>query len=250
VATQIFKNELAECDISLSERIVFSTFEKNRALGGFILIDRVSNMTSACGVILHSLRRSANVAWQKTDITREVRAGLKNQIPQTLWFTGLSGSGKSALANALEKKLVAKGVHTMLLDGDNIRHGLNRDLGFTEAGRVENIRRIAEVARLMNDAGLIVLTAFISPYRQDRARAKEIIGEESFKEIFVSTSLEVCERRDVKGLYKKARAGQIPEFTGITGPYEVPENADFEMDTEDTSISIEGYAEKLMEMFF
>ena len=244
-AKQLYKNELAECDISLSEKIVFSTFEENRGLGSFILIDRVSNMTSACGAVLHSLRRSSNISWQKTDITRDIRAGLKNQTPKTLWFTGLSGSGKSALSNALEKRLSSMGMHTMLLDGDNIRHGLNRDLGFTETDRVENIRRVAEVAKLMNEAGLIVLTAFISPFGQDRALAKEIIGK-CFKEIYVSTPLEVCEERDIKGLYKKARTGQIPEFTGISSPYEPPHNADIEIDTSDNNIPLDVFVEKLI----
>jgi len=246
---QLYKNELAECDISLSEKIVFDTFVKSRAMGGFILIDRVSYMTSACGVVLHSLRRSSNIFWQKTDITRDSRAGFKNQTPMTLWFTGLSGSGKSALSNAFEKRLSAMGMHTMLLDGDNIRHGLNRDLGFTETDRVENIRRVAEVAKLMNDAGLIVLTAFISPFGQDRSLAKDIIGAESFKEIYVSTPLEVCEERDVKGLYKKARSGQIPEFTGISSPYEPPNNADIEVDMSDINIPLDVFVEQLCNIF-
>lgn len=208
-----------------------------------ILIDRVTNMTSACGVIEHSLRRSTNVFWQDTDITREIRSKQKAQKPVTLWFTGLSGSGKSTLANEVEKRLVAMGKHTMLLDGDNIRHGLNKNLGFKEADRVENIRRIAEVAKLMNDAGLIVLTAFISPYENDRENAKEIIGE-NFVEIFVSTSLEACEARDVKGLYKKARDGEIPNFTGISSPYEAPKNPDIKIDT--GSLSLEAVVDNLM----
>ena len=248
VASQIFKNELIECDIALSEEIVFTAFEKNYALGGFILIDRITNMTSACGVILQPLKRSTNVTWQQTDVTRESRAKLKKQTPLTLWFTGLSGAGKTTLANALESKLAAMGMHTMLLDGDNIRHRLNQDLDFTEADRVENIRRIAEVANLMNDAGLIVLAAFISPYEQDRTRAKEIIGEKSFKEIYVSTPLKICETRDGKGLYKKARAGQIPEFTGISSPYDVPENPDMTLDT--SHMTIDDCVEKILERFF
>lgn len=227
---RIFKNELAKCDISVSENMVFDKFENNQALGGLILIDRVSHMTSACGVIDHALRRSTNVVWQETDITREIRAKQKGQKPLTLWFTGLSGSGKSTLANEVEKRLVAMGYHTMLLDGDNVRHGLNRNLGFKESDRVENIRRIAEVAKLMNDAGLITLASFISPYESDRQNAREIIGAE-FIEIYVSTPLEVCEQRDVKGLYKKARAGEIPNFTGISSPYEAPQNPEIEIDT-------------------
>jgi bifunctional enzyme CysN/CysC len=234
-ADRIFKNELVKCDISLSENMVFDAFENNEALGGLILIDRLTNMTSACGVIDHSLRRSTNVVWQKTDITREIRAQQKGQKPLTLWFTGLSGSGKSTLANEVEKRLVALGHHTMLLDGDNIRHGLNKNLGFKESDRVENIRRIAEVAKLMNDAGLITLTSFISPYESDRKNAREIIGKE-YIEIHVSTPLEECEKRDVKGLYKKARTGEIPNFTGISSPYEAPENPEIEIDTSKYSL--------------
>nr|WP_239584285.1 adenylyl-sulfate kinase [Aquibacillus albus] len=234
-ADQVFKNELVACDISLSENMVFDTFENNEALGGLILIDRVTNMTSACGVIEHSLRRSTNVVWQETDVTRVIRCQQKGQQPLTLWFTGLSGSGKSTLANEVEKRLVSLGHHTMLLDGDNVRHGLNKNLGFKESDRVENIRRIAEVAKLMNDGGLITLTSFISPYESDRYNARRIIGEE-YIEIFVSTPLEVCEERDVKGLYKKARAGEIPNFTGITSPYEAPENPEIEIDTSKYSL--------------
>lgn len=230
-AKQIYKNEIAVCDIALAEEIVYDKFEEHKAVGSFILIDRVTNMTSACGVINHSLRRSENLVWQKTDISRELRSNSLGQRPVTLWFTGLSGSGKSTLANALEKALCAAGKHTMLLDGDNIRMGLNKDLGFTEEDRIENIRRIAEVSKLMNEGGLIVLTAFISPYRSDRQNAKAIIGEDNFIEIYVSTPLEECEKRDVKGLYKKAREGEIPNFTGISSPYEAPENADVVIDT-------------------
>lgn len=235
-ADRIFKNELVACDISLSENMIFDTFENNESLGGLILIDRVTNMTSACGVIKHSLRRSTNVVWQETDITREIRAQQKGQKPLTLWFTGLSGSGKSTLANEVEKRLVSTGHHTMLLDGDNVRHGLNKNLGFKEQDRVENIRRISEVAKLMNDAGgLITLTSFISPYESDRRNAREIIGEE-YIEIYVSTPLEECEKRDVKGLYKKARAGEIPNFTGISSPYEAPKNPEVEIDTSKYSL--------------
>ncbi|WP_163537414.1 adenylyl-sulfate kinase [Gracilibacillus sp. YIM 98692] len=234
-ADRIFKNELVECDISLSENMVFDKFANNEAIGGLILIDRVTNMTSACGVIEHALRRSTNVVWQETDITRDFRAQQKGQKPLTLWFTGLSGSGKSTLANEVEKKLVATGHHTMLLDGDNVRHGLNKNLGFKENDRVENIRRIAEVAKLMNDAGLITLTSFISPYEADRQNARNVVGD-SFIEIFVSTPLEECEKRDVKGLYKKARAGEIPNFTGVSSPYETPGNPEIEVDTSQYSL--------------
>ncbi|MFZ4451731.1 adenylyl-sulfate kinase [Salibacterium aidingense] len=241
---RIFKNELVVCDISLSDHMVFDTFEHNEALGGFILIDRVTNMTSASGVIEHPLRRSENVVWEETDITRDFRARQKGQQPLTLWFTGLSGSGKSTLANEVEKKLVARGHHTMLLDGDNVRHGLNKDLSFKESDRVENIRRISEVAGLMNEAGLIALTSFISPYARDRSSAKEIIGD-AFVEIHVSTPLEECERRDVKGLYAKARAGEIPNFTGISSPYEAPEDPDIEIDT--SRYSLEEATDYVME---
>jgi len=243
-ATKLIKNEIASCDIITSKPIVFDSFDKTNALGGFILIDRVSNMTSACGVIDHSLRRSQNVVWQKSDIDRQIRAQQKDQVPYTLWFTGLSGSGKSTLANELEKKLVALGKHTMLLDGDNVRHGLNKNLGFTEADRVENIRRISEVSKLMNDAGIITIASFVSPYLSDRKQAREII-ESEFIEIYVSTPLEVCEKRDVKGLYKKARSGEIPNFTGISDPYEPPVDAEIVIDTSD--ISIEQAVDMLME---
>jgi len=234
--SKIHKNELAACDIALSQGMVFDSFKNNKTLGRFILIDRVTNHTAACGVIEHSLRRSTNVIWQKTDISRDIRSEQKSQKPFTIWFTGLSGSGKSVLSNELEKRLVAMGKHTMLLDGDNVRHGLCRDLGFVEGDRIENIRRVAEVATLMNDAGLITITAFISPYLQDRENAKGIIGSENFVEVYVSTPLEVCEKRDVKGLYKKARSGEIPQFTGISSPYEVPVSPDLEIDTSDCSV--------------
>lgn len=235
-AKQIYKNEIAVCDIALAEEIVFDKFESHKSVGSFILIDRVTNMTSACGVINHSLRRSENLVWQKTDISRELRANSLGQKPLTLWFTGLSGSGKSTLANGVEKALCVAGKHTMLLDGDNIRMGLNKDLGFEERDRIENIRRIAEVSRLMNEGGLIVLTAFISPYRSDRQKAQEIIGDDSFIEIYVSTPLAECEKRDVKGLYRKAREGEIPNFTGISSPYEEPENPNITIDTSKCSM--------------
>lgn len=235
-ATHLYKNEIAVCDIAGADEIVYDTFRRHKGIGSFILIDRVTNMTSACGVVEHSLRRSENIVWQKLDITREIRAGRMGQRPLTLWFTGLSGSGKSALANELEKRMNVAGKYTMLLDGDNIRMGLNKNLGFEPEDRIENIRRIAEVARLMNDAGLIVLTAFISPFASDRQNAREIIGEENFIEIYVSTSLEECERRDVKGLYRKAREGKIPNFTGISSAYEVPERPEIVIDTSRQSL--------------
>ncbi|MCM1105440.1 MAG: adenylyl-sulfate kinase [Blautia sp.] len=232
-ANTIYKNEIAECDISVSSPLVFDTFEENRALGGLILIDRVSHATAACGVITASLDRK--LTWHTMDITREFRENQLNQRAMTIWFTGLSGSGKSTLANALEKQLVSMGKHTMLLDGDNIRMGLNQNLGFSEADRIENIRRIAEVSRLMNDAGLIVLTSFISPYARDRRHAREIIGERMV-EVYVSTPLAECERRDVKGLYAAARSGQLEHFTGISSPYEAPEHADITIDTSGQTI--------------
>lgn len=233
--TQGKKNELLSCDISISEKIPLDAYENISELGRFILIDTLTFMTSACGIISYSLRRSDNLTYQYMDIERNIRAAQKNQTPMTLWFTGLSGSGKSTIANALEKQLVSLGRHTMLLDGDNIRMGLNKDLGFTETDRVENIRRIAETAKLMNDAGLIVLVAAISPFQADRQYAKKIIGS-AFREVFVSTSLQECENRDVKGLYKKARDGKIPNFTGISSPYEIPKHADIVVKTEEQDV--------------
>ena len=230
------KNEIGLCDISVSDKIIYDTFQHNKDMGSFILIDRISHMTSACGIIEHSLRRGDNVIWQDTDITRDLRAQQKSQSPVTLWFTGLSGSGKSTLANALEKRLFALGKHTMLLDGDNIRMGLNNNLGFKEQDRIENIRRVSEVCKLMNDAGLIALTSFISPFESVRSNARSIIGENNYIEIYVSTPLEVCEERDVKGLYKKARAGEIPNFSGINSPYEVPSNPRITIDTANKTI--------------
>ena len=235
-ASKLYKNEIAVCDIAAGSLLVYSTFAANKGLGSFILIDRLTNMTSACGVVEHSLRRSENIVWQTMDITRQIRAEKMGQKPVTLWFTGLSGSGKSALANEIEKRLSVSGRYTMLLDGDNVRMGLNKNLGFEPEDRIENIRRIAEVAKLMNDAGLIVLTSFISPFASDRRNARKIIGEENFIEIYVSTPLEECERRDVKGLYQNAREGKIPNFTGITSPYEAPENAELVIDTSRQSL--------------
>ncbi len=229
--SRLYKNEIAVCDIALSEKAVFDTFVNHREMGRFILIDRITHMTAACGVVEHSLRRAENLTWQELDITRQFRGEKMGQKPVTIWFTGLSGAGKSALANEIEKALNTRGNYTMLLDGDNIRMGLNKNLGFQEQDRIENIRRTAEVAKLMNDAGLIVLTSFISPYRSDRMKAREIIGSADFIEIYVSTPLEECERRDVKGLYKKARDGKIPNFTGISSPYEPPLHAEIEVDT-------------------
>lgn len=240
----IYKNEIAVCELSVSEKIVFDEFSKNRALGSFILVDRVTHMTSTCGIVLHSLNRSEHITWHEMDITRQQRANQKGQKAMTIWLTGLSGSGKSTLANEIEKRLFAMGKHVMTLDGDNVRMGLNKNLGFKEADRIENIRRIAEVARLMNDAGLIAIAAFVSPFERDRNSAKEIIGRDSFIETFVSTSLEECERRDVKGLYQKARAGEISDFTGISSDYEIPQNPDIIIDT--SRISIEEAGDRVM----
>ncbi len=240
-ADAIYKNEIAFCEISVGSNIVFDRFENNRELGSLILIDRITNMTSACGVVMYPLTRGGNLTWQDTDITRQMR---ENSLEQKA-VTGLSGAGKSVLSNEVEKRLFAKGKHTMLLDGDNVRMGLNKNLGFTEEDRIENIRRIAEVSKLMNESGLIVLTAFISPYRLDRRNAKEIIGEDSFVEVYVSTPLEECEKRDVKGLYQKARAGKIPNFTGITSQYEEPEHPDIIVDT--SKHTLEECAEIILE---
>lgn len=245
-ARRIAKNEICACKVSLGHKVPYQVFAENRALGSMVLVDRLTNATAAAGVIEHKLNRSDNLTYHQMDITRQLREQALGQHACTLWFTGLSGSGKSTLANALEKRLHALGRHTMLLDGDNVRLGLNRNLGFTEADRIENIRRIAEVAKLMNDAGLIVLTSFISPFVADRRSAAEIIGTDSFIEIYVSTPLEECERRDVKGLYAKARAGELSNFTGISSPYEVPENPDAVVDT--CRESIEDAVERIVQL--
>ena len=229
-ADAIYKNEIAYCEISVGSKIVFDRFENSRELGSLILIDRITNMTSACGVVQEPLARGRSLTWHNMDITRELRESQLGQKAVTVWMTGLSGAGKSSIANALEKRLFSMGKHTMLLDGDNVRMGLNKNLGFEENDRIENIRRIAEVSKLMNDAGLIVLTSFISPFRQDRRNAREIVGQ-SFVEVYVNTPLEECEKRDVKGLYKEARKGNLQNFTGITSPYETPENPEIVVDT-------------------
>ena len=224
-------NGIGVAEVTTDKPIIFEPYADSRALGGFILIDKMSNATVAAGMINFSLRRAQNVHWQSVDISREQHAGLKNQRPAVLWFTGLSGSGKSTIANLVEKKLFRMNRHTFLLDGDNIRHGLNKDLGFTEADRIENIRRVGEVAKLMVDAGLIVMTAFISPFRAERRMVREMLPEGEFIEVFVDTPLEVAEARDEKGLYKKARAGQLKNFTGIDSPYEEPERPEIRIDT-------------------
>ncbi|WP_135210693.1 sulfate adenylyltransferase subunit CysN [Vitreimonas flagellata] len=215
-------NEIAVCNVSLDRTIAFDPYAANQDMGGFILIDRISNATVGAGLIQFALRRAQNVHWQALDVTREARAELKGQRAAVLWFTGLSGAGKSTIANLVERKLLALGRHTVLLDGDNVRHGLNRDLGFTVADRVENIRRVAEVSKLMADAGLIVLVSFISPFRAERQMARDLIPKDEFFEVFIDTPLDEAEKRDVKGLYKKARAGELKNFTGIDSPYETP----------------------------
>ncbi len=224
-------NAIGVAEITTDKSIVFEPYSQSRTLGGFILIDKITNATVAAGMINFALRRAQNVHWQPTDVTREDHARLKNQTPRVLWFTGLSGAGKSTIANAVEKQLQLMNRHTFLLDGDNVRHGLNKDLGFTEADRIENIRRVGEVAKLMADAGLIVLTAFISPFRAEREMVRAMLPEGEFVEIYVDTPLEVAESRDVKGLYKKARSGELKNFTGIDSPYEPPEAPEIRVNT-------------------
>jgi bifunctional enzyme CysN/CysC len=221
---QLALNDIAVANLALSKPLVFAPYSESRTLGGFILVDKFTHATVAAGMIRHNLRRAQNVHRQALSITLEDRKRLNGHPGKVIWFTGLSGSGKSTIANALEKALHAEGKRTYILDGDNIRQGLNKDLGFTDADRVENIRRVAEVAKLMMDAGLIVMTAFISPFRAEREMARELIGEDNFIEVFVDTPLAVCEQRDPKGLYKKARNGQLPNMTGINSPYEPPLN--------------------------
>jgi bifunctional enzyme CysN/CysC len=237
-------NDIAVCNLQLDGNIAFEPYEMNRELGSFILIDRLTNETTAMGMIAHSLWRSENVRWQDYSVDRALRAGQKNQKPAVVWFTGLSGAGKSTIANALERKLVALGKHTYVLDGDNVRHGLNRDLGFTDADRVENLRRLAETARLMADAGLIVLVCAISPFARERLAARETMKDVDFFEVFVDAPLEVCERRDPKGLYRKARLGALKNFTGIDSPYEAPVQTDVRIDT--STLSVEEAVSQLL----
>jgi bifunctional enzyme CysN/CysC len=229
-------NAIGVAELTTDREIVFEPYaveagSPNRVLGGFILIDKLTNATVACGMLHFALRRSLNIHRQHLDVSRETHASIKGQKPAVLWFTGLSGAGKSTIANLVEQKLAARGKHTFLLDGDNVRHGLNRDLGFTEADRIENIRRVGEVARLMADAGLIVLTAFISPFRAERHMVRRMIPDGEFFEIFVDTPLSEAEKRDAKGLYAKARAGELKNFTGIDSPYEPPEAPEIHIDT-------------------
>ena len=249
-APSLALNAIGVAEISTDREIVFEPYAPegstpNRALGGFILIDKMTNATVACGMLHFALRRALNIHRQHLDVSRETHSALKGQKPAVLWFTGLSGAGKSTIANFVEKKLAARGRHTFLLDGDNVRHGLNRDLGFTEADRIENIRRIGEVARLMADAGLIVMTAFISPFRAERRLVRDMLPDGEFIEIFVDTPLSEAEKRDTKGLYAKARAGELKNFTGIDSPYEPPEAPEMRIDT--TAMSAEDAADKIVE---
>jgi bifunctional enzyme CysN/CysC len=243
-AKRLELNEIGVCNLSLDAPIAFDAYAENHDLGGFILIDRLSNRTVGAGMLHFALRRSQNIHWQALDVDKAARAALKGQRGRVVWLTGLSGSGKSTIANLVEKRLHADGRHTYLLDGDNVRHGLNKDLGFTDEDRVENIRRVAEVAKLMVDAGLIVLVSFISPFRAERRMARELQAEGDFVEVYVDTPLSVAEQRDVKGLYRKARAGELKNFTGIDSPYEAPENAEIVIDT--TAMTAADAAERIV----
>ncbi|WP_404297339.1 sulfate adenylyltransferase subunit CysN [Halomonas sp.] len=245
-AKQLDLNGIGVCTLSLSQPVAFDAYRDNQDTGGFILIDRMTHNTVGAGMLHFALRRSQNIHMQHVDIDKQARALTKNQKPAVLWLTGLSGAGKSTIANRVEKKLHAAGQHTYLLDGDNVRHGLNRDLGFTDADRVENIRRVGEVAKLMVDAGLIVLTAFISPFRSERQLARDLVEDGEFIEIFVDTPLEVAEERDTKGLYKKARRGELKNFTGIDSAYEAPETPELRIDT--THLGEEEAADAIIEL--
>jgi bifunctional enzyme CysN/CysC len=238
-------NEIGVANLNLDRPIPFDPYAANRHTGGFIIIDRLTNATVGAGLLHFALRRSQNVHWQAIDVDADAHARLKGHGPAVVWFTGLSGSGKSTIGNLVEKRLHALGVHTTMLDGDNVRHGLNKDLGFTEEDRVENIRRVAEVSKLMVDAGLVVLVTFISPFRAERQMARNLVAEGQFCEVFVDTPLELAEARDVKGLYRKARRGELPNFTGIDSPYEVPEHAELHLDT--TAVAVEDAAEQVVE---
>jgi len=243
-AKRLELNEIGVVNLSTDAAIAFDSYEENKDLGGFILIDRISNRTVGAGLLHFALRRSQNIHWQAVDVHKDARAAQKGQTPKVLWFTGLSGAGKSTIANLVEKKLFAEGRHTYLLDGDNVRHGLNKDLGFTDEDRVENIRRVGEVAKLMVDAGLIVITAFISPFRAERRMVREMMQTGEFIEVFIDTPLAVAETRDVKGLYKKARRGDLKNFTGVDSPYEPPEHAEIRIDT--ITMSAEEAAERIV----
>ena len=244
-ATVLDMNEIGVCNISLARRIAFDSYKDDPVMGGFIIIDRISNNTVGMGFIDFALRRSDNIHWQTMDVTKESRANQKSQTAKLIWFTGLSGSGKSSIANVLEKKLQSLGRHTITLDGDNIRHGLNKDLGFTKADRVENIRRVGETSKLMVEAGLICISSFISPFSYEREMVRNMMDEGEFVEVFVDTPIEICESRDVKGLYAKAREGKLPNFTGISSPYEIPENPEIRIDT--TQTSVESAADQIID---
>ena len=243
-AKQLELNEIGVCNLSFDEPVAFDPYAENRDTGGFVLIDRVSNDTLGAGLIQYALRRADNIHWQALDVNKTARARLKGQRSCILWFTGLSGAGKSTIANLIDRRLYALGRHTYILDGDNVRHGLNKDLGFTDADRVENIRRVAEVSRLMMDAGLIVLVSFISPFRAERRMARELVGAGEFFEVFVDTPLAAAEQRDAKGLYAKARRGELKNFTGIDSPYEAPERPEIHIDT--TRVSAEQAAQSIL----
>jgi bifunctional enzyme CysN/CysC len=243
-AAQLALNEIGRCQLTLDRPVAFDAYADNRETGGFILIDKLSNDTVGAGLLHSALRRADNIHWQALDVSRAARAQLKGQRACALWFTGLSGAGKSTIANLVEKRLHALGRHTYVLDGDNVRHGLNRDLGFTDADRAENIRRVAEVARLMVDAGLIVLVSFISPFRAERQLARSLLNPGEFFEVFVDTPLDEAEKRDPKGLYRKARSGELRNFTGIDSPYEAPENPEMRIDT--TALSATAAAERII----
>ncbi|HWI24568.1 MAG TPA: sulfate adenylyltransferase subunit CysN [Lysobacter sp.] len=243
-ATHLELNEVGYVNLSLDEPVAFEPYARSRALGGFILIDRIDNATVAAGTLEFALRRAGNIHWQHIDVDKTARARSLGQVPRCVWFTGLSGSGKSTIANLVDKRLHALGLHAFVLDGDNVRHGLNRDLGFTDEDRVENLRRVAEVAKLMTEAGLIVLVSFISPFRSERRAARALFEQDEFIEVFVDTPLAVAEQRDTKGLYAKARRGELPHFTGIDSPYEPPESAELRLDT--TAQGAEALAEQVV----
>jgi bifunctional enzyme CysN/CysC len=228
-------NEIGSCDVTLDRPVPFDPYTDNRDMGGFILIDPVTNATVAAGLLRSALRRATDVHWQAVEVTRQTRARQKGQRAAVVWFTGLSGAGKSTVANLVEQRLHEQGCHTYLLDGDNVRHGLNSDLGFTDADRVENIRRVAHVAKLMVDAGLIVLASFISPFRADRGLARNLVGDGEFVEVHVDVPLAVAEARDSKGLYAKARRGELPNFTGIDSPYEPPATPELHLNASGTT---------------
>jgi bifunctional enzyme CysN/CysC len=238
-------NEIGICNIGLDSRIAFDPYGKNREIGSFIIIDRITNNTVGVGMIDFALRRASNIHWQALDVDKAARADMKLQRPAVLWFTGLSGSGKSTIANVVEKRLFARGRHTYILDGDNVRHGLNQDLGFTDADRVENIRRVGEVAKLMVDSGLMVMTSFISPFKAERRMVHDLLDDGEFIEVYVDTPFDVCAERDPKGLYKKAKAGELKNFTGLDSPYEAPERADIHVSTD--TLSAEDCADTIIQ---